>query len=164
MFATLFLSLGIPMIAEGQDFMRSKQRVRNTYNRGDLNLLNYEDLKAHLTTHNYVKNLLKFRNSPYGKLLKIERPTSSYFKYFHVEQTSALGVLFNADLSMGHRQILFLINPHNFTVEFHLPHLEIAGFSLLADTLRFSTTTHSHHNLSRNFHLDPISCHIFVRD
>ena len=70
----------------------------------------------------------------------------------------------NADLSMGHRQILFLINPHNFTVEFHLPHLEIAEFSLLADTLRFSTTTHAPHNLSRNFHLEPISCYIFVRD
>ena len=164
MFATLFLSLGIPMIAEGQDFMRSKQRVRNTYNRGDLNLLNYDDLKAHSTTHNYVKNLLKFRNSSYGKLLKIERPTSSYFKYFHVEQTSALGVLFNADLSMGRRQILFLINPHNFIVEFHLPHLEIAEFSLLADTLKFSTASHSNHNLLRNFRLDPISCHIFVRN
>lgn len=164
MFATLFLSLGIPMIAEGQDFMRSKQRVRNTYNRGDLNVLNYDDLKAHEATHHYVKNLIKFRNSPYGKLLKIERPTSSYFRYFYVERTSAMGVLFNADFSMGHRQILFLINPHNFDVQISLPHLEIAEFSFLADTLKFSTASRAKHNLSYKFHLDPISCNIFVRN
>ena len=164
MFATLLLSLGIPMIAEGQDFMRSKQRVRNTYNRGDLNLLNYDDLKAHSSTHNYVKNLLKFRNSPFGKLLKIERPTPSYFKYFHTDKSSAMGVLFNADLSMGHRQILFLINPHDFDVEISLPHLDITEFSLLADTLKFSSTSKPKRNLSHNFRLDPISCNIFVRD
>ena len=164
MFATLLLSLGIPMIAEGQDFMRSKQHVRNTYNRGDLNLLNYDNLKTHSVTHQYVKNLLKFRNSSYGELLKIERPTASYLKYFPVEQTSALGVLFNADLSMGHRQILFLINPHNFAVELPLPHLDIAEFSLLADTLKFSTSSNTKRNLSHNFHLDPISCNLFVRE
>lgn len=164
MFATLLLSFGIPMLAEGQDFMRSKQHVRNTYNRGDLNLLNYDDLKSHLTTHTYVKNLLSFRNSPWGNLLKIERPTSGYFKYFYVEHNSAMGVLFNADLSLGYRQILFLINPHNFSVQFHLTQLDVAEFSLLADTLKFSTDSNRKRNLSENFRLDPISCNIFVRD
>lgn len=164
MFASLLLSLGIPMIAEGQDFLRSKQHVRNTYNRGDLNLLNYEDLKAHSITHNYVKNLLKFRNSPFGKLLKIARPTSSYFKYFHADKSSAMGVLFNADSSLGRRQILFLINPHHFSVEIPLPHLDVAEFSLLSDTLKFSHASHPKHNLSHKFCLEPISCNIFVRD
>ena len=164
MFAILLMSLGIPMIAEGQDFMRSKQRVRNTYTRGDLNLLNYDDLKTHSVTHNYVKNLINFRNSPWGNLLKTERPTPCYFQYFHVENSSAIGVLFNANRSLGHRQILFLINPHDFSVTFQLSHLDTTEFSLLADTLKFSNALNSKRNLSHNFRLNPISCKIFVRN
>lgn len=163
MFAILLLSLGIPMIAEGQDFMRSKQRIRNTYNRGDLNLLNYDDLNAHSITHNYVKALLNFRKSSWGHLLKIGRPSAHYFKYFYVENTSAIGVLFNADFSLGSQQILFLINPHNFCVEFNLNSIETTAFSLVADTLNFSKDTLKR-NLSLDFRLDPISCNIFVRD
>ena len=37
----LLLAPGVPMLSAGQDFLRHKQGVRNTYLRGDLNALNY---------------------------------------------------------------------------------------------------------------------------
>jgi hypothetical protein len=44
MAAILFSSIGIPMLAAGQDFLRSKHGVNNTYLRGDLNALDYRRL------------------------------------------------------------------------------------------------------------------------
>jgi 1,4-alpha-glucan branching enzyme len=44
MAAVLFSSIGIPMLSAGQDFLRSKEGVTNTYQRGDLNALDYRRL------------------------------------------------------------------------------------------------------------------------
>ena len=42
MMASLLLaSLGVPMLAQGQDFLRSKHGTENTYQRGDINALDY---------------------------------------------------------------------------------------------------------------------------
>lgn len=162
MFATLFISMGIPMIAEGQDFLRSKNKVRNTYNRGDLNILNYEQIKTNQTTHDYVKNLIVFRKSILGHLLKIERPQGTYLKYFYVQNSSALCVLFNADCSLGLAQILFAINPSNENVSFNLGDLPTSKFYNLADTMRFYKSKNT--TLTPNFILPPISCAIFCKE
>ena len=39
MASLLFASLGVPMLAQGQDFLRSKRGIENTYQRGDINAL-----------------------------------------------------------------------------------------------------------------------------
>ena len=61
MAALLFMSLGVPMIAEGQDFLRSKHGVNNTYQRGDLNALDYRRLYRYLGTHVYFADWIAFR-------------------------------------------------------------------------------------------------------
>ena len=40
--AVLLLSPGVPMISAGQDFLRSKKGIRNTYQHGEINALDYE--------------------------------------------------------------------------------------------------------------------------
>ena len=160
MFATLFMSLGIPMISEGQDFLRTKKGVRNTYNRGDLNLLNYQDLENNQDTHLYVKNLIALRASKHGDLLKITRPTKTYFKYFYAQNTSAIGALFNADNSLGNTQILFVINPHEDVVHFNFEDLIVQNFYLLADTMYFLEKKNV--KLTSGLTLQPNSCAIFI--
>ncbi len=160
MFATLFLSLGIPMIAEGQDFLRTKNGVRNTYNRGDLNLLNYRDLANNQITHLYVKNLIALRASPKGEILKVDRPLKSYLKYFYVPNCSAISVLFNANNMLGNSQILFGINPHKEAVKFDFSDLVVENFYLLADTEHFLMEKNI--KLPSNFVLQPSSCAIFT--
>lgn len=162
MFATLFISLGIPMISEGQDFLRTKKGARNTYNRGDLNLLNYEDLENNQETHTYVKNLIALRSSKHGSILKIERPTKTYFKYFYVQNSSAMGVLFNADNSLGNTQILFVINPHEEVVRFSLDDLIVENFWLIADTKSF--TEKKSCKLTSKLTLPSNSCAIFMAE
>lgn len=162
MFAILMLSSGIPMIAEGQDFLRSKHHARNTYNRGGLNLLDWKVLKKNEATHRYVKNLLKLRASDIGKLFKSERPTQTYKCLFQTDKGSAVGILFNADGSKGEQRVLLTVNPHPFEVNFDLNNLNTQNFYQIADTDRFFTD--KRRRLSKAFLLEPFSCALFIRE
>jgi pullulanase len=111
MAAVLFMSLGIPMLAEGQDFLRSKQGVNNTYLRGDINALDYRRLYRHLSTHAYFADWIAFRRSELGKLLRLySRPNEGFFQFFRTNDSSALAVIYNADRSLGPSRLLFAIN------------------------------------------------------
>ena len=139
MFAILMTSAGIPMLSEGQDFLRSKHHARNTYNRGGLNLLDWEVLKKNEATHRYVENLLKLRASDIGKLFKPGRPTNTYKYLFHADKGSAVGILFNADGSKGKQRVLLTVNPHPFKVNFDCNNLDTQNFHQIADTNQLCT-------------------------
>lgn len=112
MAAILFASVGIPMIAAGQDFLRSKEGVNNTYQRGDLNALDYRRLYRYLGTHTYFAEWIAFRRSETGRLLRLwARPSEGYFQFFTAPNSTATAVLYNADRSQGPQQLLFAVNP-----------------------------------------------------
>lgn len=161
MLAILMLSSGIPMIAEGQDSLRSKHHVRNTYNLGGLNLLNWDVLEKHEASHRYAKNLLKLRASDIGKLFKPEQPTQTYKYLFRADKGSAVGILFNADGSQGNKRVLLTVNPHPFEVKFDLNNLNTQNFYQIADTDRFFTD--KTRLLSKAFSLEPMSCALFIK-
>jgi pullulanase/glycogen debranching enzyme len=116
MAAILFMSLGIPMLAAGQDFLRSKRGVTNTYQRGDLNALDYSRLRRFPGTHAYFKDWIAFRRGPSGRLLRqYSRPGEGFFQFFHPADAgpsaATLAALYNADLSQGPTRLLFAVNP-----------------------------------------------------
>ncbi len=112
MAALLFMSLGVPMLAAGQDFLRSKRGVNNTYQRGDLNALDYRRLQRHLGTHTYFADWIAFRRSEGGRLLRQwSRPSEGFFEFVHAPDSPALAVVYNADGSQGTRRLLFAVNP-----------------------------------------------------
>ncbi|MDO8541722.1 MAG: alpha-amylase family glycosyl hydrolase [Opitutaceae bacterium] len=112
MAALLFMSLGIPMLSAGQDFLRSKRGLNNTYQRGDLNALDYRRLHRFLGTHTYFSEWIAFRRGPLGRLLRqFSRPTEGFFQFFHAKDSSAFAALYNADASQGPRRLLFAVNP-----------------------------------------------------
>jgi pullulanase/glycogen debranching enzyme len=111
--AILMSSLGIPLIAQGQDFMHSKQGVNNTYLRGDLNALDYGRLEQFRATHDYFSSWIKFRLSWSGRHFRHDRhPSSGYFRRFYSPGNTAMALLYNADGTLGADQLLFAINPH----------------------------------------------------
>lgn len=112
MAAILFSSIGIPMIAAGQDFLRSKQGMNNTYLRGDLNALDYRRLYRFPGTHAYFADWIAFRRSETGRLLRLwTRPTEGYFQFFTAPDSTATAVLYNADRSRGPHRLLLAVNP-----------------------------------------------------
>ncbi len=112
MAAILFMSIGVPMLSAGQDFLRSKRGVANSYLRGDLNALDYRRLARYRSTHAYFAEWIAFRRSDLGRLLRQwTRPTEGFFQFFHVPGSPVLVAVYNADLSQGSTRLLFAVNP-----------------------------------------------------
>ncbi len=142
MAALLFMSLGIPMLAAGQDFLRSKHGVNNTYLRGDLNALDYRRLYRQLGTHAYFADWIAFRRSETGRLLRQHsRPSEGFFRFFRTADSPAFAVIYNADRSQGAARLLFAVNPTLGDVTLSIGD-EVAGdlsgaWAQLADHERF---------------------------
>jgi len=112
MAAILFSSIGIPMIAAGQDFLRSKHGVNNTYLRGDLNALDYRRIYRFPASHAYFADWIAFRRSDAGKLLRLySRPADTYFAFLFAPDSTAAATVYNADRSLGPQRLLFAVNP-----------------------------------------------------
>jgi len=112
MAAVLFASIGIPMLAAGQDFLRSKNGVNNTYQRGDLNALDYRRIYRFSSTHTYFADWIAFRRSDAGALLRLfTRPSETFFRFFFTPNSTATAAVYNADLSQGPSRLLFAVNP-----------------------------------------------------
>lgn len=110
--AMLFASLGIPMLSAGQDFLRSKQGVNNTYLRGDLNGIDYRRLHHFSGTHDYFASWIAFRLGKHGRLLRQwSLPSEGFFRSFTSGSHPAVALLYNADGMQGAERLLFVINP-----------------------------------------------------
>ncbi|MDR1458531.1 MAG: hypothetical protein LBI37_03355 [Puniceicoccales bacterium] len=134
--ALMLSSIGIPMFSAGHDILHSKAGVQNTYQRGDLNALNYEKGSEYSGTHKYMCDYIKLRKSHIGKLLHPEkRPSKDYLRSFApIENNSAIAILFNASYELGKNQLLFAINPHFSSTTFDLEEINFKKFIQLADT------------------------------
>ncbi|MGB0371604.1 MAG: alpha-amylase family glycosyl hydrolase [Opitutales bacterium] len=138
MMSILMVSVGIPMIAEGQDFLRSKRGVNNTYLRGDLNALEYDRLTTYAASHEYTRNWIHFRRSPKGHLLRLnEHPTNEFFEAFTVDNVSSIAMLYNANFERGSQQLLYAVNPHHHGVLIPVSGIQARKFVQLADHERF---------------------------
>jgi hypothetical protein len=65
------------MLASGQDYLRSKNGVRNTYKRADLNALDYDKLSHMQYIQTWTKDFVTFRMSELGNLISTKNFLSS---------------------------------------------------------------------------------------
>ena len=138
MASILFMSVGLPMLAEGQDFLRSKGGLGNTYQRGDVNALDYKRMYRFLGTHAYFADWIAFRRSTRGRLLRhFSRPSEGFFRFFS-GGGQALAVLLNADQSKGAERLLFAVNPTTADVTVSIGDVAALGtWRQVADHERF---------------------------
>lgn len=138
MAATLFCSIGIPMLSAGLDFLKSKHGVNNTYLRGDLNALDYARLARYPAAHAYFADWVAFRRSEAGALLRhFSRAGEGFFEFLWPAEGPAAVVIYNADLALGPRQLLFAINPGLADAWIDLGDRAEAPWRQLADHERF---------------------------
>lgn len=140
MVSILMMSIGIPMLAEGQDFLHSKQGHSNTYQNEHLNALNYLNLANYSNTHQYFKRWIQFRLSVQGQAIRLnEIPSKKYFKFYKHPESSMIGILYNADLSLNKiSQLFFVVNPDLKQHELSLSDLTKEDFLQVADQERFN--------------------------
>jgi pullulanase/glycogen debranching enzyme len=138
MAAVLFSSIGIPMLCEGQDFLKSKHGSNNTYQRGDLNALDYTRIHRFPATHAYFADWISFRLSETGRLLRhFSRASEGFFEFRWAEGGAASAVVYNADLSQGPRRLLLALNPTLGDVNVPLGEWAALDWRQIADHERF---------------------------
>lgn len=170
MAALLYTSVGVPMLSCGQDYMRSKQGIHNTYQRGDINALNYNRINDFRQTHEYFKNWIAFRASEWGQILRLEsNPGKEYLRVFTAENSklSAAALLFNADRSLGKQQVLLALNPNFHDAKIHLYDVDGADWLPIADIWNFDSKGISDERMNRherNIYLGHMTLGLWVRD
>lgn len=166
MASLLFASLGVPMLAEGQDFMRSKRGIKNTYQRGDVNALDYNRRYVYSGTHGYFRDWIHFRRSSLGKALRYDGCLQDgYMQFFFQEGSSAAVVLFNADLSVDAPQLVYAINPHFEYADIECAILKPHALTQIADQERFKLDGICSARIpvtDTNINLPPLTCGLWL--
>jgi len=139
MLSILMMSHGTPMLAQGQDFLRSKWGVNNTYQRGDINALDYQRQIDFSSTHSYFRDWILFRKSEAGALLRLDAfPERGFFTFYPASAGAGLATLYNAALTQGERQYLFVVNPMTYSCTFRIEALDWGrDWVQVADSERF---------------------------
>ena len=165
MASILFMSVGIPMLSEGEDFLRSKGGLGNTYQRGDVNALDYRRMYRFLGTHAYFADWIAFRKGPRGRLLRhFSRPSEGFFQFFN-GSGSALAVLLNADFSKGQERLLYAVNPTFSEVNLSIGDVGApATWRQLADHERFmnASSRAATIKVSPNLEIPALSCGLWI--
>jgi pullulanase len=166
MASILMMSLGTPMLAQGQDFLRSKWGVNNTYQRGDINALDYQRMVDYSGTHSYFRNWVEFRKSELGACLRLDSfPDTGFFEFFPAKSGGGLGILYNASETVGTHQLLFAVNPVTYSCLIEVQGLDLdRNWIQLADSERFvaeglSTALTS---LETKLKMPPVSCALWI--
>nr|VFK58341.1 MAG: Pullulanase/glycogen debranching enzyme [Candidatus Kentron sp. TUN] len=138
--AIIMSSLGIPMISAGQDGLRTKKGIDNSYREGDINAIDYQRFVEYAGTHDYFRKWIRFRLSERGKVFRLgTAPSDSFFRYFGAEhRSSATAIQYNADKSHGPTGLLFAVNPHRAAMHVHIGgELDLSRWKQIADHERF---------------------------
>ncbi|HNR94668.1 MAG TPA: alpha-amylase family glycosyl hydrolase [Kiritimatiellia bacterium] len=110
----LFTSLGVPMVAEGQEFLRSKHGHHNTYDKGDgVNALNWKDRDRPMAAEAmaYYRGLSRLRGSPQGAAFRVRsRPPADYFQWILPPHPQLLGYIVNAGRVHDGASFIVLLN------------------------------------------------------
>lgn len=166
MAAVLFGALGVPMLAQGQDFLRSKQGISNTYQLGDVNALDYNRRFVYSGTHGYFRDWIKFRLSEQGRALRLSGAFHpSYIDFYHAEGSSAVIALFNADRSQPGPQLLFGLNPHFEYADIECAALGQLQLLQIADQERFELDGLKSALIplrEKYIHMPPLSCGLWL--
>lgn len=121
----LFTSLGIPMINEGQEFLRSKYGISNTYNKGDaVNAIRWDDRDRPLAAEamRYYRGLIAMRQSEAGRAFRVaQTPPPGYYTWIDPAEPRALGYIVNARGQHPGRGFVVLLNSSDHVVTFDVP-------------------------------------------
>ncbi len=121
----LFTSLGVPMIAQGQEWIRSKHGIHNTYDQGDaVNALRWNERERPeaARTMAFYRDLIRLRRSPAAAALRWDQAVpDDYFTWVRPADGRALGYIVNGARRYPGAGFIVLLNAADRDVEFDVP-------------------------------------------
>lgn len=122
----LFTSLGMPMLCEGQEFLRSKYGISNTYNKGDaVNAIRWTDRDRPLAAEamSYYRDLIAMRQSEEGRAFRVSQtPPPGYYEWIAPSNEGrALGYVVNGNHQHPGRAFIVLLNSSENPALFSVP-------------------------------------------
>ncbi|MBC2605877.1 alpha-amylase family glycosyl hydrolase [Pelagicoccus albus] len=140
MAAMLMMSVGMPMFHAGMDFLGTKNGVRNTYQDGPRNELNYKRSLEYPSCAKYFADWVAFRKSERGKLIRhYSRAPEGFFEFLPAESGNSFACVYNASGEWGSRKLLFAANPGLGAAEIPLKNWSGKKWKQIADHERFLT-------------------------
>lgn len=135
----VFTSLGIPMINAGQEFLRSKRGISNTFDRGDdVNAVRWTDRDRPMAAETlaYYRGLLQLRRSPEGATFRVtSRPPAGYYRWIMPDHPQTLGYIVNAPKRHEGSGFIVLLNAGSEPVSFEVP-FPLGRWRLISDGIR----------------------------
>lgn len=165
MIGVLMMSVGIPMIHAGMDFMASKQGERNTYQRGDLNALDYRRILDYSSVSTYFREWIAFRQSEKGSILRqFSRVDEDFYYFIHPPHSNSLVCVYNASGAYGSQRLLFAINPETHAVITMLGHWVSYEWTQVANHERFLSDDSNaiENRVSHELYLSPLSIGLWI--
>ena len=122
----VYTSLGIPLIHEGQEYLRSKRGISNTYNKGDaINALNWTERDRPLAKEalNYYRGLIALRTSEAGASFRVRKTPQNYIRWISPQDHKAVGFVINEHGNHPGKAFVVLLNSssRSASFEFDLP-------------------------------------------
>jgi pullulanase/glycogen debranching enzyme len=109
--AAVLLSSGIPMLAQGQEMLRSKGGNNNSYNAGDgVNAVNYALREKHPEVWAFYQGLIEFRQSPEAVLLRFPDHRQVKTDLIYATQNACAIAILRQDTQNPKNQLLCLYN------------------------------------------------------
>lgn len=121
----IFTSLGVPMINSGQEFLRSKQGISNTFGHGDaVNAIRWNDRERPLAAEAlaYYSGLIHLRQSEAGQAFRVGSDIPpNYYQWIETDSDQAIGYLVNAGKRHPGQSFIVLLNASHESVAFSVP-------------------------------------------
>jgi pullulanase/glycogen debranching enzyme len=127
----LLLSPGIPMLSAGQDFLRSKRGIRNTYQNGNVNALDYRRLEKYQSIHNEIRKIITFRRSPRGRFTRPETFKKIEYSSDLLDGRNILSL--SARHQEQKEEFLFVCNSSNENARIQIPKVWLNGKIILPE-------------------------------
>lgn len=115
----LLVAPGVPMISAGQDFLRHKNGIRNTYQEGEINALDYSLEERFQEESKFVRKLIDLRLGNPGR--RARRPWSGEWEIDSFKTDLSRAVVFGWHSKRSQEKFLVLANPSNCKEKIDLP-------------------------------------------
>lgn len=121
-YSIVLTSQGVPFIHSGDEFLRTKKGVENSYNAKDeINKVDWSLKVKNINVYNYLKGLVNFRKKHPALRMKDRELIKKHIEFFEAPKNTVMFMLKDYANYDSFKDIIIIYNANNNTVKLNLP-------------------------------------------